>query len=119
MKCDDCGLHHEEGDCPPVYSREGTSHAAGESVQSVRPSLREMAFMCIQDSGRHGRTDEELADEMGLELNTARPRRWELEHADRITDSGQRRRGRSGRMAIVWIVTPIEPVQLELVATRG
>lgn len=86
----------------PPYLREGTSHDAAHSVKDHTPTLRERVYKTMWVSGKWGRTDEELAEILGLDLNTARPRRWELEREGKIVDSGMRRKTRSGRSAIVW-----------------
>ena len=49
-----------------------------------------------------GATDGEIQDALDMGGDTERPRRWELQKAGMIVDSGMRRRTRSMRMARVW-----------------
>lgn len=83
-----------------LFSREGTSEAAAESIEGVRYTLRERVLMFIQESG--GATDIEIANALGLAENTARPRRYELEKLGLIEDSKLRRKTPAGRAAVVW-----------------
>ena len=96
-----------------LYSREGTSRDAAEEFEPRRLTVREQVFQYIERSG--GATDDEVAIALDKGLNTVRPRRYELEHDDRVVDSGQRRRTQMGKQAIVWIVKPIEPKQLSMI----
>ena len=96
-----------------LYSREGTSRDAAEEFEPRRLTVREQVFQYIEASG--GATDDEVSLALDKGLNTVRPRRYELEHAGRVMDSGQRRKTENGRDAIVWIVPPVEPKQLSLI----
>ena len=50
----------------------------------------------------NGATDEEIVEALGMNPNTERPRRKELQEQGWIVDSGIRRRTSSGTSAIVW-----------------
>jgi hypothetical protein len=51
-----------------------------------------------------GMTDDELQQKLGMDGNTERPRRGELEKAKLIKDSGITRYTRKRRLAIVWVI---------------
>ena len=77
-----------------------TSKAAGQAVELKADSLRAMVFVTIRRFG--GLTDAEIQRETGLDGNTERPRRRELEQAGLIKPSGTRKTA-SGRQAVVWV----------------
>lgn len=80
-----------------------TSKAAHDQIQ---PSIGELHERIVRRLVDGGLTDEELQERLGMAANTERPRRVELEEAGRVIDSGQRRKTKSGRAAVVWILTP-------------
>jgi hypothetical protein len=83
-----------------------TSEAAADSVNpTAAANLREQIHALIQKSP-DGLTDEEIQDQLKLEGNTERPRRWELSKAGRIGKSGTRAT-KTGRQAAVWIINYI------------
>lgn len=53
-------------------------------------------------------TADEVAEYLGAEPLTIRPRVTELRNQKRIRDTGQRRKNRSGRSAAVWAVNATE-----------
>jgi len=59
----------------------------------------------IAAAGADGLTDEEGAERVGINGNTYRPRRRELEQQHRIRNTGKTRKTASGRNAAVWVVT--------------
>ncbi|QDP54720.1 MAG: hypothetical protein GOVbin2833_9 [Prokaryotic dsDNA virus sp.] len=67
-------------------------------------SLRIRLFQWLDERGWEGATDEEMQEGTGIEPNTQRPRRKELQQEGKVFDSGERRKTRSGRNAIVWVV---------------
>lgn len=69
--------------------------------------LRERVYDLILRSGAAGYTDEEIADVLDLDGDVLRPRRNELVIAERVTDSGKRRRTQRGRTAKVWLTTRV------------
>lgn len=107
-------------DDAPAVAHSETSRAAAHSIVSDKARLLMLVYLAIRSAGpvRHrivhapdgvwegGRTDEELIEVTGLPANTARPRRVQLVQQGRVRDSGQRRPGRSGRMATVWEIEP-------------
>ena len=80
-----------------------TSAKAADSLRGVAAALRRQVFELIAAAGETGLTDEEGQEALGMCGNTYRPRRWELEKAEMVKDSGQRRKTRSGRAAAVWV----------------
>ncbi len=86
----------------PPHTPPETSRAAAEAVKPDAARLRQAVLRYIQSRGPAGATDQEIQAALGLAGDTQRPRRWELQKADLIHDSGQRRKTSSGREAIVW-----------------
>lgn len=88
-----------------------TSGEAAEWITSKAGKLRRTVLWAIRNAP-DGLTDEEGQDVLGMEGNTYRPRRVELHKGWRdipggfVEDRGVRRKGRSGRSAIVWYPTP-------------
>ena len=71
---------------------------------------RRAVLLFITDLG--GATDEEIQLGLGMNPSTQRPRRVELVEGGWIEDSGERRKTRSGRSAVVWTLKQSEgPVQ--------
>jgi hypothetical protein len=80
-----------------------TSDAAAEAAQPKAAAIREQVFEAIKASGDDGLTDEQIQEQLGLDGNTQRPRRWELSSKQgRIRESGTRKT-RFGRDATVWV----------------
>ena len=89
--------------------RGGTSAAAAGQIAGHAPTQRALMLRILRERGRAGVTDQELQTVAGLPSNSEGPRRWELERHGVVVDSGQRRRTRSGRFAIVWVVAEFAP----------
>jgi len=83
---------------------------------SARDTERQAAKNALGNSGNQrsriyeyiasqpdGATLDELASALGLLIQSATPRRKELEDAGLIRDSGKRRKTASGNNSIVWI----------------
>lgn len=87
--------------CEPLPSTAQTRHEAEESIKPSAANLREKVLECIKTHPL-GLTDERIAELTGLNPNTARPRRLELEKAGRIVASGVSKT-RSGRKAVAWV----------------
>lgn len=79
-----------------------TRHEAEEAIQPSAANLREKVLDCIR-AHPHGITDEAGATFSGMNPNTWRPRRGELEKAGRIMASGTAKT-LSGRKAVTWVV---------------
>lgn len=85
---------------PPAQLHSPTSVAAATAIRAATPTLREAVYAIIRD--RHGLTDEEGAELLGMSLNTYRPRRIELVELGAVIDTTQTRKTRAGRQATVW-----------------
>jgi hypothetical protein len=100
-------VEQEEMVFPPhVYiSKDATetSEEAAAKVLGRSGSQRRRVFDFITGQASYGATDEEIADRLGMNPSSVRPRRLELLHAELIEDSGIRRETSSQSKAIVWI----------------
>ena len=65
------------------------------------------ALALIRASGSHGCTADEVAEALGWERYSARPRLSQLKARRETIDSGNRREGASGRMQAVWIASDL------------
>lgn len=79
-----------------------TSQAAARQIAGGAAAIRVRILAEIQVRGTTGATCDEIEQAMSLSHQTASARIRELNMKNRIYDSGQRRRTRSGRDAIVW-----------------
>lgn len=77
-----------------------TSVKAAKSIDATKLELR--VFDCICASGLTGRTSEEIATEINMELGSITPRMAPLEQKGLISRTETRRAGKSGRGRIVW-----------------
>lgn len=89
---------------PPVrsrpYQRQDTSvEAAGAMSNARAESIRLEVLARLRQEPR---TDQELAQILGIHENTIRPRRVELVDKGMVRDSGERRLTKARRKAIVW-----------------
>jgi hypothetical protein len=80
-----------------------TSREAADRIKGDTNRLRDLVYRAVHDS-RSGATCDEVEASLGLSHQTASARVWELRRMGRIIDSNARRKTRSGRRAIVWIV---------------
>lgn len=94
----------------PFVSHSSTSRAAAEAIDPSTVTLRDQVLQWIRDRGGDGATDEEIQLGLGINPSTERPRRRELQQAGFIVDSGQVRRTRSRRDAVVWVAIRGEPL---------
>lgn len=78
-----------------------TSRAAAKSMESSR--LEEAVYQTIR-SYSGGLTSREVAAIMGIDWGSISPRFAPLCRKARIKDSGERRKGASGRSLIVWVI---------------
>lgn len=82
-----------------------TSFYAARLTLPRAGSRRHEVLKAIALSNTGGRTDHELHLQLGINLNTVRPRRKELQDDGWIEDSGLRRPTETGAPSIVWRVT--------------
>lgn len=82
-----------------------TSRSAAKVMASSAIAIRRRVFDFIVSRGSLGATDHEIQTSLAIAGDTERPRRDELQKANLVRDSGQRRTAPSGRSVIVWVTT--------------
>lgn len=87
---------------PPAQAHSETSRQAAVAIAPTSGTLRAKVLAFIQTRGAAGATDEEIAQALGLNPSTARPRRIELVRGGFIEKRGTRKTS-SGRAADVWV----------------
>ncbi len=99
---------HLEEPTLPYQRHSATSREAAELAVPLSGKYRLKVLLHLQSRGEEGSTDEEM--QLALEMNpsTQRPRRGELVTKGLVRDSGVRRKTRTGRAAVVWVVTTKE-----------
>lgn len=86
-------------------SRQPTSLAAWDSVQGEPTAkVRDRIWALLVTAADYGRTDDEMEVATGLRHQTLSATRRGLSKEGLIVDSGKRRKTRSGRNAIVWVI---------------
>ena len=83
----------------PGHQSTATSIEAALSVAPTAGTLRNAAHSILHDSPS---TADEVAATMNQSVLAIRPRITELKRFGQIRDSGDRRKNRSGKSAIVW-----------------
>ena len=91
----------------PGHRGVDTSIEAAEDIGAAAGRLQRIVLAAIRDAGHHGRSTNELADQLQLDRNSIQPRTSELRSKRLIADSGVRRRNASGKRAIVWVRTDL------------
>jgi len=91
---------------PPFQSKSGPSRQAAEEIRPKTTTLRGLVFAAIERAARHGMTDQEIQNQLGMDPSTQRPRRVELVERGLVIDSGTTRKTRAGRSATVWVAAP-------------
>jgi hypothetical protein len=86
----------------PLATRE-TSRLAAESIADDAPTMRGKVLRAIVDRRSFGATDDELEVVLRMRHQTLSARRRELVLSGDIMPSGNHRKTRSGRKAVVWI----------------
>lgn len=93
----------------PAQRHSRTSVEAARLMSGTRAgSLRATIYRWLLERGAHGATDEEGQGALGMEGNTYRPRRIELQEAGLVAVSTAERLTKSKRWAAVWIAVPPE-----------
>lgn len=85
------------------YARTDTSEAAAKHIVSKSQHLRVQVLAYLK-TVKTPQTSDEIADALGKDFISVRPRLTELRNAGQIEDSGVRRKGRYGRPTIAWKV---------------
>jgi len=96
----------DSGPSRPVglpHSGTDTSRAAAERMVPGATAQAARVFQFLSKCGKEGATDHEVQAELAMTGDSERPRRWSLQKAGLIRDSGQRRKSPAGRQAIVWV----------------
>jgi transcription initiation factor IIE alpha subunit len=81
-----------------------TSIEAAAKLSKKLGRLQQLVFDVIEDAKHHGVTSDEIAIELGWLVYEVRPRASELRGADRIVDSGRRRKSAAGNSSTVWVL---------------
>lgn len=100
----------------PSRNTVGAFHGAASDAPETEREAAKLAFprtgsdrlrvlVLLLDRGDRGATDEEIAEELGLRLYTAAPRRNELKRDGWVEASGDKRPTTTGTPATVWVVT--------------
>ena len=84
----------------PPHQAADTSRDAAEEIRHVANRIRSAIYALVVGAG--GLTIDEIAIIRETTPNAVSPRIRELFLLGRITDSGRRRRTRTGRKAIIW-----------------
>jgi hypothetical protein len=86
----------------PYVKGSDTSEAAAESMREHVTQLAGRVLRAIASGGASGFTCDEVEVLTGMAHQTCSARVNELMRKGRIVDTGQRRKTRSGRKAVVW-----------------
>ena len=86
----------------PYQKHSETSKAAAKEIEPDAGTQRHKLFGWLYDHGPA--TDQEMQEGVPMDPSTQRPRRVELVRMGIVRDSGEKRKTRSGRQAIVWEV---------------
>lgn len=89
---------------PHVRGSETSLNAAHLAVPK-EPSQLERVRAHLVGCGPQGDTDEGMQDALKMNPSTQRPRRISLVDKGDAVDSGRKRNTRSGRPAVVWIMS--------------
>ena len=89
----------------PFQKHSPTSRDAAKSItKNTKTVLHDLLLAVLQDNPA-GLTDEEMQTLVPMNPSTQRPRRIELYRALKIRPSGVKGVTRSGRTAVVWVLT--------------
>lgn len=80
-----------------------TSDEAAAAIEPVAQRQRDILYAYVCDQYMLGTTNQEAEEALGMPAQTVSPRMGELRKEGLVVDSGEKRRTRSGRRAIVWI----------------
>ena len=86
----------------PYQKHSETSKAAAKEIEGDAGTQRHKLFGWLYEHG--SATDEECQDGIPMNPSTQRPRRVELVRMGLVRDTGEKRKTRSGRSAVVWEV---------------
>ena len=86
----------------PYQKHSETSKAAADEIKPSAGTQRHTLYGWLYEHGPA--TDEQMQDGIPMTANAQRPRRVELVRMGLVRDSGEKRKTRSGRSAVVWEV---------------
>ena len=89
---------------PPSQAHSETSKEAAAKIEIAASTLRAQVFNHLRGE-EGGATDDEMQVSLAMNPSTQRPRRRELQLKGLVVDSGKKRKTRSNRQAVVWIVS--------------
>lgn len=92
------------GNAPSVRGSD-TSEAAADSMQDSLGDAQARVYQEVHRRRGRGRTCDEVEDQLRMRHQTASARIRELYLKGLLFDSGERRRTRSNRSAVVWVAT--------------
>lgn len=103
------GVYVVEFKLPPEPPTNGTatSNAAAEAIEPRAEILRGRVLAYLRERGADGATDDEIQQALGLDGNTQRPRRYELERMDLVKKTERKRPTSSGRQAFVYVAAEV------------
>lgn len=81
-----------------------TSRAAWDSIQPDLTALQVEVFIILRDAGPNGLADFEGEERTAMGPSNYRSRRVELERKGVVTKTGEVRRTKSNRAAVVWCI---------------
>jgi hypothetical protein len=90
---------------PPSARGSVTSAAAADSLDGETLNAMQRRVLTLLQATPGGLTDEEMQGRLGMNPSTQRPRRIELARRGLVVADGTRKTA-SGRMAVVWRVSP-------------
>jgi hypothetical protein len=90
---------------PPAPSQRHSPTSIEAAVKIERHmSTLHMRILAYLKGHPDGATDDDLQVVLNMNPSTQRPRRIELLAMGKIRDSGQTRKTRSGRSAVIWVL---------------
>lgn len=95
----------------PIPAHQRHSSTSREAAEEIAPHVNRLQLKVVRaygevwGDGYDGLTDEEAQDRLGMNASTQRPRRIELCRMGFLRDSGRKGTTRSGRWAVIYVVT--------------
>ncbi len=80
-----------------------TSEIAARMAEGITVNYQNRIYAHLLNCGKDGATDQEIQDTLGMEGNSERPARRQLERDRRVRRTTRWRPTRANRPAIVWV----------------
>jgi predicted HTH transcriptional regulator len=93
----------------PGWRGTDTSRAAAKSMEESAPNLEERCLRVLREKGPM--TPDEIANELGIDKLSIRPRISTLKRKGLVKDTGERRENKSGRDAYVVEAVPLDEIK--------